>query len=134
MRRILDEVYAAIDRLPADHQEKLRVRDTARRYHRACGCVLSGVFLIFAIAASVAWLIVADPFRWSLAAACLVGVFCAGLLGKAIGIGWAKARLRLLHHSLVRRIEAERDCHVDLHELGDQGRQHLQELDVGARR
>lgn len=108
MSRILDEVCAVIARLPADDQEKSQLRETARRYHRACGCALSGVFLIVAIVASAAWLIVADPFRWSLTAVCLVGIFCSGLLGKAIGIGWAKARLRLLHHSLVRRIASER--------------------------
>ena len=106
MSRTLDEVFAAIARLPGDDGEKLRLRDRARRYHRACGCALGGAFLIIAILASIGALVLADPFRWSLIALSLAGVFGAGFLGKAIGIGWARARLRLMHRLLVRRIAA----------------------------
>jgi hypothetical protein len=88
------------------------------------------VFLIVAVFASTVWLVLADAFRWSEIAACIAGIFCAGVLGKAIGIGWARVRLRLLHRCLVRRITTERDCHVDLHEVGDEGGNHLQELVV----
>lgn len=104
MSRTLDQVYAVIARMPSDEDEKLRLREDARRYHRACGCALSGVFLTIAIFTSVGCLILADPFRWSLIAIGAVGIFGAGLLGKAIGIGWARTRLILLHRSLVRRI------------------------------
>lgn len=104
MSRTLDEVYAVIARMPGDAGEKSRLREIARRYHRACGCGLGGVFLTVAILACSACLILADPFRWSLIAVGAACIFGAGLLGKAIGVGWARARLRLLHRSLVRRI------------------------------
>jgi hypothetical protein len=104
MSRTLDEVFAAIARLPGDDGEKLRLRDRARRYHRACGCALGGAFLIIAILASVSGLALADPFRWRWVAIGIAGVVCAGFLGKAIGIGWARARLGLMHRLLVRRI------------------------------
>ncbi|MGH6941806.1 hypothetical protein [Hypericibacter sp.] len=104
MSRTLDDVYAVIARMPGDDGEKSRLRETARRYHRACGCALSGVFLIVAILACVACLILAEPFRLSLIALGLAGIFGAGLLGKAIGIGWARVRLALMHRSLVRRL------------------------------
>ena len=104
MSRTLHEVYAVIARMPGDEGEKSRLREMARRYHRACGCGLSGLFLIVAILACVACLALADPFRWSLIAISVAGSFCAGFLGKAIGIGWARARLMLMHRSLVRRL------------------------------
>ena len=106
MSRTLDEVYAAIARMPNDDGEKSRLREIARRYDRACGCGTGGALLTVAILACAACLILADPFRWSLIAVSVVCIFGAGLLGKAIGIGWAKVRLRLLHHSLVQRIPA----------------------------
>jgi hypothetical protein len=104
MSRTLDEIYAAIARMPGDDGEKSRLRERARRYHHACGCALSGMFLIAAILTSAAFLTLADPFRWSLIALCAACIFCAGVLGKAIGVGWGKARLKFLHRSLVRRI------------------------------
>jgi hypothetical protein len=104
MSRKLDEIYAVIARMPGDEGEKSRLRERARRYHRACGCGLSGLFLIVAILASTIGLVLAEPFRWSLIPICLVGSVAAGVAGKAIGIGWAKARLSYLHRSLVRRI------------------------------
>src|SRR4051794_20622583 len=104
MSRSLDQVYALIARMPGEENEKLSLRDSARRYQRACGCALSGVFLIIAILAAAVFFILADPFRWSLIVLGLAGVFGAGLMGKAIGIGWARTRLWLLHRSLVRRI------------------------------
>jgi len=104
MSRTLNQVYAVIARMPGDDVEKSRLRETARRYHHACGCALSGVFLTIAIFTSVGCLILADPFRWNLIAIGAACIFGAGLLGKAIGIGWARTRLRLLHRSLVRRI------------------------------
>jgi hypothetical protein len=104
MSRALDEVFAAIAHMPGDDGEKSRLREKARRYHRACGCALAGAFLSLAILASLIGLVLAEPFRWSLIPLCLAGSFAAGVMGKAIGIGWAKARLRILHRSLVRRI------------------------------
>jgi hypothetical protein len=106
MSRTLDEVYAVIARMPNDAGEKSRLRDIARRYDRACGCGTSGAFLTIAILACAACLMLADPFRWSLIAVGAACIFGAGLLGKAIGIGWAKMRLRLLHRSLIQRIPA----------------------------
>jgi hypothetical protein len=103
MSRTLDEIYATIARMPGDDGEKSRLREMARRYHRACGCGLSGLFLTVAILASMIGLILADPFRWSLIPVCLACIFGAGVMGKAIGVGWAKARLGFLHRSLVRR-------------------------------
>ena len=104
MSRILDEVDAAIARMPWDDGEKSRIRGRARRYYHACGCGLGGAFLALAIPALVAGLLAADRFSLILLLLGVVGVFCAGLFGKAIGIGWARARLMLLHRSLVRRI------------------------------
>jgi hypothetical protein len=104
MSRKLDEIYAAIARMPSDEGEKSRLRERARRYHRACGCALGGAFLTLAILASLIGLVLADPFRWSLIPVGLAGSFSAGVAGKAIGIGWGKARLSYLHRSLVRRI------------------------------
>jgi hypothetical protein len=104
MNRALDEVFAAIARMAGDDGEKSRLRERARRYHRACGCGLSGAFLTVAILASMIGLVLAEPFRWSLIPLCLAGIFAAGLTGKAIGIGWAKVRLGFLRRSLVRRI------------------------------
>jgi hypothetical protein len=104
MKRRLDEVYRAIERLSGDDDEKARLRGRARRYQNACGCALSGLFLIVSIATCGAGLVLADPFRWSLVAIGIAFIFCAGFLGKAIGIGWARARLRLLHRSLMRRL------------------------------
>jgi hypothetical protein len=103
MSRRLNEIHAAIARMPGDDGEKSRLRERARRYHHACGCTLAGAFLTLAILASLIGLALADPFRWSLIPVCLAGSVAAGLLGKAVGIGWAKARLALLNRSLVRR-------------------------------
>lgn len=63
MSRKLDEIYAVIARMPGDEGEKSRLRERARRYHRACGCGLSGLFLIVAILASTIGLVLAEPFR-----------------------------------------------------------------------
>jgi hypothetical protein len=104
MSRKLDEVYAVIARMPYDQGEKARLRDEARRYHHACGCALSGLFLTVSILACATGLILADPFRWSLLAIGMVFTFVAGLLGKAIGIGWGRTRLLLMHRSLVRQL------------------------------
>jgi hypothetical protein len=104
MKHRLGEVYKAIERLSGDDGEKARLRDRARRYRNACGCALSGLFLIVSIAACGAGLVLADPFRWSLVAIGIAFVFCASLLGKAVGIGWARVRLLLLHRSLTRRL------------------------------
>jgi len=104
MSRKLDEIYAAIARMPGDDGEKSQMRERARRYHRACGCALAGAFLTLAILASLIGLVLADPFRWSLIPVCLAGSIAAAVAGKAIGIGWGKARLSYLHRSLVRRI------------------------------
>jgi hypothetical protein len=102
--RILDEVDAAIARMSWDDGEKSRVRARARRHYHACGCALSGAFLVLATLAFLASLVLSNRFSWSLVPLGAVGVFGAGLVGKAIGIGWARARLVLLHRSLVRRI------------------------------
>ncbi|HET7415145.1 MAG TPA: hypothetical protein VFI97_05555 [Arthrobacter sp.] len=104
MSRVLDQVDVAIARMPWDDGEKSRVRGRARRYDHACGCALGGAFSILALLACLASLVLADRFSWGLIPLGVAGVFCAGMLGKAIGIGWAKARLRLLHRSLVHRI------------------------------
>jgi hypothetical protein len=104
MKHRLNELYRVIDRLSGDDSEKARLRDRVRRYRDACGCALSGLFLIASIVGCGVGLILADPFRWSLVAIGIAFIFCAGLLGKAIGIGWARARLLLLHRSLVRRL------------------------------
>lgn len=104
MSRILEQVDVAIARMPWDDGEKSRVRGRARRYAHACGCALGGAFSVFAILAGLAGFALADHFSWTLIPLAVAGVFCAGLLGKAIGIGWARARLRLLHRSLVHRI------------------------------
>ena len=103
MTRAVDEILAAIARMPGDDEEKSRLRDKVRRYHRACGCGVSGAFLAVAILASIIGLNLAEPFHWSLIPLSLAGIFAAGLMGKAIGIGWAKTRLGILRRSLVRR-------------------------------
>jgi hypothetical protein len=103
MNQALDDIFAAIARMPGGDEEKSRLRDKARRYHRACGCALSGAFLILAIFASLIGLVLADPFRWSLIPVCLAGSIAAAVAGKAIGIGWGKARLSYLRRSLVRQ-------------------------------
>ncbi len=104
MNRVLDQVDVAIAHMPWDDGEKARVRGRAHRYAHACGCALGGAFSVFAILACLAGFVLADRFSWALLPLGAVGVFCAGLLGKAIGVGWARARLRLLHRSLVHRI------------------------------
>lgn len=106
MSRILEQVDVAIARMPWDDGEKSRVRGRARRYAHACGCALGGAFSVSAILAGLAGLVLADRFSWTLIPLGIAGIFCAGLLGKAIGIGWARARLRLLHRSLIHRIPA----------------------------
>ncbi len=102
MSRILNEVDAAIARMPWSEDEKSQVRRRARRYDHACGCGFGGAFLVLAILACMARLVLADPFSWSLIPLCVIGIFCAGLAGKAIGVGWARVRLRFLHRSLIR--------------------------------
>jgi len=104
VNRVLDQVDVAIARMPWDDGEKARVRGRARRYAHACGCALGGAFSVFALLACLASLVLADRFSWILIPLGATGVFCAGLLGKAIGVGWARTRLRLLHRSLIRRI------------------------------
>jgi len=104
VNRVLDQVDVAIARMPWDDGEKARVRGRARRYAHACGCALGGAFSVFALLACLASLVVnggAIAMGHPLGA---TGVFCAGLLGKAIGVGWARTRIRLLHRSLIRRI------------------------------
>ncbi|HWA42577.1 MAG TPA: hypothetical protein VHA10_05155 [Hypericibacter adhaerens] len=103
MSRALNDIDAAIARLPGGDSEKSRLRERARRYHRACGCALGGAFLSAALPVSAACLLLAEPFRWSLIPICLAGIFGAGVLGKAVGVGWAKARLAWLRRSLARR-------------------------------
>lgn len=104
MSRVLEQVDGAIARMPWDDGEKSRMRGRARHYDHACGCALGGAFSVLALLACPVGFVLADHFSWTLIPLGVAGVFCAGLLGKAIGIGWARARLRLLHRSLVRRI------------------------------
>jgi hypothetical protein len=102
--RVLEQVDGAIARMPWDDGEKARVRGRARRYAHACGCALGGAFSVLAILACLAGFVLAGHFHWTLIPLGVAGVLCAGLLGKAIGVAWARARLLLLHRSLVHRI------------------------------
>jgi hypothetical protein len=108
MSRILNEVDAAIARMPWSEDEKSRVHRRARGYDHACGCGFSAACLVLAILSGTVLLVRADPFSWRLIPFCVIGVFCAGLAGKAIGVGWARVRLLLLHRSLVRPVSTSR--------------------------
>jgi hypothetical protein len=107
MMRTLDEIYGAIALRIPDFGEQSQLRDQALRYSRECGCRMSGIFIVVSLVISAVSLVFADPFRWSLAGVDLALSFGAGLVGKALGIGWARGMLLIMRRSLSRRLANE---------------------------
>lgn len=88
-----------------EERENLRpYLDRAKAYRNDCGCSMGGAFLLGALVLlgfhgflfqgfeRVGWL---PEVLWGIAF-----IFCAGVVGKLIGIGIARIRLALLHRQL----------------------------------
>jgi hypothetical protein len=90
--------------LPAERGKLRPYFEKAKSYRQECGCALGGIFLMVALA-----LAILDHFYLhqmssaSLPITALRGLafaFGASILGKAIGIGIARIRLRLIYRTL----------------------------------
>ena len=105
---ILERLLAA----RPDRRDALRPYvQQAKRLRNECGCAMSGAFLVGAIGLLIVhYLFFRDIIRVSLPGEVLAAVafvFGAGLIGKAVGIGIARARLVLLYRHLRVRYRGE---------------------------
>jgi hypothetical protein len=100
-----ESVLEQIWKTSPDEREKLRPYvERAKSYRNECGCEMGGVFFTGAVVIVILDLFLIHGISgggWLTGA--LRGsafVFCASLLGKAIGIGVARLRLALMYKEL----------------------------------
>ncbi|HEU4656731.1 MAG TPA: hypothetical protein VFR97_04370 [Capillimicrobium sp.] len=98
------EIDALLARLPADSPETARIRQRAKTYRDACGCVVAAWFMVSALVLAIVRVATAGDL--TLGAGARVGAFVigAGMAGKALGLLVARARLALLRRQVARRI------------------------------
>jgi hypothetical protein len=106
-RRYMRRTSVAIDELAAqlalEPAERRDVLARMARYNRECGCALGGAAMVAALLAALAYLLATETFGVGVAFAAVAFVFGCSLLGKAVGLLVATARLALLRRSLSRR-------------------------------
>lgn len=119
-RRFMARTSAAIDdlvnQLALAELEQAGVRTRMARYNRDCGCAMGGIFMVAALLASAAYIVVTARFAIGAIGAAIGLVLAGALLGKVTGLIVASARLGLLRLSLsghARRMRSE--SHVYVH-------------------
>ena len=116
MRR---ETAMAIEKLlarfPGEPPDAVSVRARVQRYVNECGCAAGGIFLVVAVPAALAALIVTGSWRLPVALWSLFAVGAAPVAGKLTGIAVAMLRLQLLRRRLQRRVLALEVTDVHLH-------------------
>ena len=119
-RRYMTGATLAIDAmlasLPSDDRERARLLARAVKYNRECGCALGGFSLVAALLLASTYLAVSGDLSLRTAAASVLFVLAAALLGKVTGLLLASVRLALLRWSLTRMVQLPRRVgHVDVH-------------------
>jgi hypothetical protein len=101
---------AALQRLlatrPDERERLLPYVDKAKGLAGECGCAMAGAFLTAALIMVVVYALAFDGLSPNFIADALLGagfVFSAGVIGKLVGMGIARARLALLYLDLRRR-------------------------------
>jgi hypothetical protein len=119
-RRFMARTSAAIDQLVGqlalESSERSDVQARTARYNRECGCSLGGLFMVAALLAAVAFIVVTADFSIGVAGAGIAFVIVTSLLGKVLGLVVASVRLGMLRRSLLRRVRRVRgEGHVYVH-------------------
>jgi hypothetical protein len=107
-RRSMARTSVAIDQLVGqlalESSERSDVQARMARYNRECGCSLGGLFMVAALLAAFAYIVVSADFSIGAAGAGIAFVIVSSLLGKALGLAVASVRLEMLRRSLSRRV------------------------------
>lgn len=119
-RRFMARTSAAVDQLAGqlalESSERSDLQARMARYNRECGCSLGGLFMVAALLAAIAYIVVTADFSISAAGAGIALVIVSSLLGKSLGLAVASVRLELLRRSLSRRVRRlSGDDHVYVH-------------------
>jgi hypothetical protein len=85
-----------------DVHTRTHLIDTATRLSHACGCETSGAFGAVALVATGIWLLQPGNASLSGVGLAIAAVLSAGIVGKALGLGIARARLRVVQRALKR--------------------------------
>jgi hypothetical protein len=104
MTRTSTEIDQLVGQLALESSERLDVKARMARYNRECGCSLGGLFMVAALLAAPAYIVVTADFSIGAAGAAIAFVFVSSLLGKALGLAVASVRLEMLRRSLSRRV------------------------------
>ena len=102
MEMMLDGVAEAFGHRALTAAERAHRLDVATRLSHACGCETSGAFAAVALAASAFWLLQPGDLSLPGLGLAAAAVLVAGLIGKALGLGIARLRLRLVLRTLER--------------------------------
>jgi hypothetical protein len=119
-RRFMARTSVAIDRLAGqlalESSERSGVQARMARYNRECGCCMGGLFMVAALLAAVAYIVVTAGFSIGAAGAGIAFVIASSLVGKALGLAAASVRLEMLRRSLSRRVRRlSGEDHVYVH-------------------
>lgn len=104
MKRLLREVERLVNALPDGAPEKDFYSRRVRALGRACGCKTGALFLLVACVAYPAYVLLFIHNAWetivSVTARGLLIAVSSALLGKLVGLTWARFQLVFLYRKL----------------------------------
>lgn len=110
MKRPIVTIDDLLRRWPERRRELLPYADKARRYANECGCAHGAAFLTIALALVVASFFFRIAFLGGPLKHLMLGLlfaFFASIIGKLLGIGYARLRLALLYRHLAVRYQPQ---------------------------
>jgi hypothetical protein len=113
--RIAIAVEGLLAEMAAGDPERAALEVRASRYAGECGCKLGSIFLAVSLIAVPVFVGVRGDVGAGTVVVGVLAVFASSLLGKVAGLLLARARLALLHVSLVRKLGQARAGYVELH-------------------
>jgi len=103
--RIKYQINRILESIPNDDETKIRSVEKIKKYGNECGCSWGANFLLASLTGVTVYLLFyyewqnANPVKLILIV--ILPVFVSSGIGKIIGIGIAKIRLRMLYKSLI---------------------------------
>jgi hypothetical protein len=101
--------------LPDSDPRKAHDRAAISALAQECGCSMGGAWFTVATVIAIAIVLATGTVDVRLLLLLLVGVVGAGLLGKLVGLGIARARLVWLGHTIRSRLATSGGSHVHMY-------------------
>lgn len=108
MKKLQHKIHNYLDTLPNDSKEKIQYVEKIKKYKTECGCSLGAKFLFGSGLLYIAYIIfLNDNKSLSFFKAAIVGllfIFFLSIVGKLLGIGIAKIKLKILYKSMDKKL------------------------------